>query len=689
MPSARATTWAVVAFVTTAAMGALLLWQEGRADEAGRRQAAAGVAARAALALQQQVVGTLSATAAIAAVIRQHGQVEDFDPMAAELLRAYRGLANLQLAPGGVVRAIHPLAGSEGALGHDLFADPERRADAEATVRARRLTMAGPFRLRQGGVGMVGRLPVFVPQGDGERFWGFVNALLRLPDVLAESRLDRLQAEGWDWTLARVTADGGEETFAGHGQPDEAPVSFPVEVPNARWMLRLAPSGGWRPAGAHLLGWGATLLAALAAAAGAFVLARQPERLRRQVAERTEALAAANRRLQDELAERHRVEEQLVHAQKMEAVGQLAGGVAHDFNNLLTAILAHAGVLAAEGAPGSETVESARTIEQAARRAAELTRQLLGFARRGKLLAAPTDLHLVVQEVARLLARTLDKRIVVAQRLGAAHPQVLGDAGQLQQAVLNLAVNARDAMPDGGLLAFETAQRELDAAARAVRPGLADGPFVVLTVRDTGQGVPAAIRDRIFEPFFTTKEAGRGTGMGLAMVYGIVANHGGFVTLESAEGRGAAFSLWLPAHQAAQDTPRPGPPPAVPSRKGGETILVVDDEPLVLETSRRLLAGLGYQVVAVAGGAQALAWIDGGGQADLAILDLAMPDLDGAATFEALRRRVPGLRVLVTSGYERDGRVQGLLDRGAIGFLAKPWRRDQLAAEVARALAGA
>jgi len=686
MPSTRATSWAIAAFASTALVGAALLWQEGRADEAGRRQAAAGVAARAALSLQQQIAGSLSATAAIAAVIRQHGEVEDFEPMAAELLRTYRGLANLQLAPGGVVRRIHPLAGNEGALGHDLFADPARRADAEATVRSRSLTMAGPFPLRQGGVGMVGRLPVFVPQRDGERFWGFVNALLKLPEVLAESRLDRLEAEGWAWSLSRATP-GGEEAIAGHGRLDQAPVAFSVDVPNARWTLRLTPAGGWRPAGGHLVGWGVTLAAALAIAAGAFALARQPERLRRQVAERTEALAAANRRLQDELAERHRVEEQLVHAQKMEAVGQLAGGVAHDFNNLLTAILAHAGALAEEAAPGSEAAESARTIEQAARRAAELTRQLLGFARRGKLLAAPTDLHLVLGEVARLLGRTLDKRIVVAQKLGATHPVVLGDAGQLQQAVLNLAVNARDAMPDGGVLTFETALREVEPAARAVRPGLAPGPFVVLTVRDSGQGVPAAIRDRIFEPFFTTKEAGRGTGMGLAMVYGIVANHGGLVTLESAEGQGAAFSLWLPAHRALPEATRPLPPAAAPAGPADGTILVVDDEPLVLETSRRLLAGLGYRVVALAGGAQAVAWVHGGGRADLAILDLAMPEMDGAATFEALRRLAPALRVLVSSGYERDGRVQALLDRGAVGFLAKPWRREELAAEVARALA--
>ena len=688
MPSARAISWAAAAFASTLLVGAALLWQEGRADEAGRRQAASGVAARAALSLQQQIAGTLSATAAIAAVIRQHGDVEDFEPMAAELLRTYRGLANLQLAPGGVVRRIYPLAGSEGALGHDLFADPARRGDAEATVRARALTMAGPFPLRQGGVGMVGRLPVFVAERGGERFWGFVNALLKLPDVLAESRLDRLEAEGWAWALGHDTP-GGEERFAGHGQLDEAPVAFTVDVPNARWTLRLAPNGGWRPAGSHLVGWSVTLAAALAVALGAFVLARQPERLRRQVAERTEALATANRRLQDELEERHRVEEQLVHAQKMEAVGQLAGGVAHDFNNLLTAILAHAGALAAEADPGSEAAESARTIEQAARRAAELTRQLLGFARRGKLLAAPTDLHLLVGEVARLLGRTLDKRIVVAQRLGAAHPVVLGDAGQLQQAVLNLAVNARDAMAEGGVLTFETALRELDPAARAVRPGLAAGPFVVLTVRDSGQGVPAAIRDRIFEPFFTTKEAGRGTGMGLAMVYGIVANHGGFVTLESAEGQGAAFSLWLPAHRAQPEAPRAPAPAAAAPRPGRETVLVIDDEPLVLETSRRLLGGLGYQVVAASGGAQAVAWVRGGGRADLAILDLAMPEMDGAATYEALRALSPGLRVLVTSGYERDGRVQALLDRGAVGFLAKPWRREDLAAEVARAVAAA
>jgi CheY-like chemotaxis protein len=370
----------------------------------------------------------------------------------------------------------------------------------------------------------------------------------------------------------------------------------------------------------------------------------------------------------------------------MDAIGQLAGGVAHDFNNLLTGILACASAIAEDAPRGGPIEEAARTIEQAAKRAAELTRQLLGFARRGKLRAAPVDLHLAVREVTRLLARTLGPAIVVESRLEAPRATVFGDAGQLQQAILNLAVNARDAMPGGGRLTLETRLVERTAPELAAHPTARPGRYVALAVSDTGTGIPADLLERIFEPFFTTKEPGRGTGMGLATVYGIATNHGGFVEVRSEEGRGACFTLCLPAHDApavAEQAPAPAVPPP------GCRVLVVDDEDVVRATAERALERAGCAPVLCDGGPAAVAFLRAHpGAADVAVVDLGMPGMDGLDTFRALRALDPALPVVIASGYGRDGRAQAVLDEGAVEFLQKPWTLEALAAAISRAAAG-
>jgi CheY-like chemotaxis protein len=366
----------------------------------------------------------------------------------------------------------------------------------------------------------------------------------------------------------------------------------------------------------------------------------------------------------------------------MEALGELAGGVAHDFNNLLTGILACAAEVREEAPPGSPAQEAARTIEQAARRAAELTRQLLGFARRGKLCSAPVDLHAAVPEVTRLLGRTLDARISIVTRLEAPRAIVLGDSGQIQHAILNLAVNARDAMHGGGVLTLATALVEKTAADLGAHPGARAGPHVALSVSDTGEGVPAEIVHRIFDPFFTTKEPGRGTGLGLATVYGIAVNHGGFVEVVNEPAGGARFTLFLPLHEGVAAV---RPAEAVAPACGGR-VLLVDDEALVRAGAGRALARLGCEVAACDCGEAAVRHL-AANRVDLAIVDLGMPGLDGLQTFRALRAVDPGLPVVIASGYGRDGRAQEVLDAGALAFLQKPWTLEQLATAVTAALA--
>jgi PAS domain S-box-containing protein len=366
-------------------------------------------------------------------------------------------------------------------------------------------------------------------------------------------------------------------------------------------------------------------------------------------------------------------------AQKMDAIGQLTGGIAHDFNNLLTGILGYAELL---GEPGTGADEAAAGIRQAARRGAALTRQLLGFARRGKYQQVPVDLHALVREVSALLERTLDQRIAIRHRLVAGNAVVRGDPDQLQQVVLNLAVNARDAMPSGGTLTFETAEVELDGEGTRARPGLAPGRHVALTVADTGVGIPAAVRERVFDPFFTTKPAGQGSGMGLAMVYGIVQNHGGWVGFESKEGKGARFAVLLPESAAPERAE--GVPAGAPEHGAGR-VLVADDERGVRETTARLLRRLGYDALPAASLEEALE-VQGRGALDLALVDLSMPSGDGPETLRALRRAQPELPAVLMTGYGLDARVREALQGGFRGILHKPFSVEELAAEVARAV---
>jgi signal transduction histidine kinase/ActR/RegA family two-component response regulator len=536
----------------------------------------------------------------------------------------------------------------------------------------------GPFKLRQGGEGLAGRVAVFVKDGAGERCWGLASVIIRLPRLVERSRLSRLPEAGLEYQLLRRDPTGGPPrviagSSPGRELPDD-PIAIDVALPRERWTLAVAPRAGW---GAPVPAAG--LAAVLAVSALLAILAhrvlRQPALLREVVAARTAELERAH-------ADQRRAEEALRQSQKLEAVGRLAGGVAHDFNNLLAGILGYAELLLQQAAPGSLVEEGARTSEEAARRGAELTRQLLAFARMGKQLEVPVDVHQIVGEVARLLERTLDKRIGVVLDLAACRPFVRGDPTQLQQVILNLAVNARDAMPEGGTLTIATAEvADGEAEVREVTGGPV-GPVLRLTVADTGVGIPAPVRERIFEPFFTTKPEGRGTGLGLATVYGAVRNHGGGVRVESEEGKGARFIVDLPL---GRDAPAPVPPEEAAPRGSGR-VLVVDDEEVVRRVAGRLLASLGYEPVEAAGAPEALEWLRANpGGADAVLLDLVMPGLDGRACFERLRALEPGLPVVIASGFAQDGRAQALLDAGAEEFVQKPYR----AAELGRALARA
>jgi PAS domain S-box-containing protein len=369
------------------------------------------------------------------------------------------------------------------------------------------------------------------------------------------------------------------------------------------------------------------------------------------------------------------LERQIRRQQKLEAIGTLASGVAHDFNNLLTGVLGYAELLGQRQPAPDEVAEAARVIGQAARRGAELTSQLLGFGLQSRLRSEPVDVHETIAEVVRLLSRTLPRSIQIETDLAAERSLVRGDPGQLQQVFLNLAVNARDAMPEGGTLSFRSAGAPAPDGTRQL----------AVWVGDTGTGISAELRDRIFEPFFTTKQSEKGTGMGLAVVYGILQSHGGRIALESEPGRGTCFELRFPLIEGAAD--RSVAASAEPV-KGEGRVLVVDDEPAVRRVAARMLRRLGYEPEEAEDGAVALARVRAqAGCYALVLLDLDMPGMDGRACLRALRGVEPELPVVISTGLPA-AELAEVLAGEEVGLLPKPYELLRLSETVAAAITG-
>ncbi len=382
------------------------------------------------------------------------------------------------------------------------------------------------------------------------------------------------------------------------------------------------------------------------------------------------------------------LEEQLRQSQKMEAVGQLAGGIAHDFNNLLTAILGSTQLLLQHTPAGDPRREDAQEIKNAGLRAADLTRQLLAFSRRQVLAPKLLDLNTVVANMDRMLRRLLGEDIELATSLDPAPATVNADPGQLEQVLLNLAVNARDAMPSGGRLTVETARVTLTEEYAERRHRLPPGDYVCLAVTDTGVGMDGATQAHLFEPFFTTKEVGKGTGLGLATVYGVVKQSGGYIWVYSEPGRGTRVKVYLPRVAAALDTPAPAPEPQQ-VRGGQETVLLVEDATPVRSLARRSLEACGYTVLDAADGPAALQLSTRhAGGIDLLVTDVVMPGMSGRELAERLAPKRPAMKVLYTSGYTDDAMVrQGVLTAG-VAFLQKPFVPETLARKVRDVLDG-
>ena len=395
-------------------------------------------------------------------------------------------------------------------------------------------------------------------------------------------------------------------------------------------------------------------------------------------------------RLQAE-EEHRRLEEQLLHAQKMEAVGTLAGGIAHEFNNILAAMIGYAELaLALHSRDGVIRPEHLQEIVTSGKRASELVKRILAFSHKAELIDfIDVDINEKLVHAVTILEKTLPREIRIDTDFGTDVGVIHADAGQLEQVLVNLATNAKDAMPEGGRLTIKTERLEITDQAPDLAPDITPGTYVRLTVRDSGQGMEPGTVAQIFNPFFTTKEVGSGTGLGLSVVYGIIKGHHGYVGCCSTPGRGTTFEIYLPAGRAGGSVPRRAAAPlSIPSGHN-ETVLLVDDEKSLLDIGKRLLEDNGYQVLLAGSGEEAVEiFRHQGDEIDLVLLDVSMPGMGGRRCLKELLALQPRLKVIITSGYAVDDSLQEILAEGAFAYVAKPYTMVDLLNTIHKALHG-
>ncbi len=516
----------------------------------------------------------------------------------------------------------------------------------------------------------------------------YMNALSVNPEILAAAVYDPAGP-----AFAVYRRDGASDLPAQatpgepHFQGNRLIVTWPVVVDGQRegtvylqaviepFAARIARYG----AVGLLVGMASLMLAVLASAQ------RTLRRANDELSRRATALADTNAMLVAQSEQREQAEEALRQGQKMEAVGHLTGGIAHDFNNLLQVVSANLGFMAPAIAHDERARRQHNSAVVAAQRAAQLTRQLLAFARRQPLEPKVINLSRHMGETAELLRRTLGDKISVDWVVGGGLWNTFADVTQLDNAILNLALNSRDAMPEGGKLTLEISNASLDAAYAQQHVGVAPGQFVLITVSDTGSGMAAAQIERAFEPFYTTKPEGRGTGLGLSQVYGFVKQSGGHIKIYSEPGHGTSVKLYLPRSHQEEEKPRRAAPAA--ARGTGDLVLVVEDDHAVREAAVEMLSQLGYDVLQAQDGSSGLSALRGT-PIDLLFTDVVMP---GAVSGRELARQAvelqPGIAVLFTSGYSENAIIHhGRLDPGVM-LLSKPYTREELAQKVAAALA--
>lgn len=573
------------------------------------------------------------------------------------------------------VRWVTPRTGNEGDVGLDLAASARQRLAFGEAAESRQAALTRPIDLRQGGRGFLVCVPVY----SNARLTGFLLGIFQYNALFSAA----LQGVAQDYRL--TIYDGDEPIYterAANAPPDQGwAEALNAHVQQSTWKVNVWPkpetlSNSLSPLPSAAL-IGGILMAALLAFA---VYLAETAWLH------AKAVVATNQELEKQIAGRQQAEEALRQAQKMEAVGRLAGGVAHDFNNLLMVIRGHAALLLKRVSYDNSLYRELSEILKTTDRASSLTKRLLAFSRKQVLQLRVLELNALLTQVQELLPPVLGDDISLNVRLDDNLGHVKADAAQMEQVIMNLVFNARDAMPDGGELTIETANADLDEAWVRDHAAMQAGPHVRLTVRDTGHGMNKETLSHVFEPFFTTKDTGRGTGLGLASVYGTVTQSGGCVTASSKPGEGTTIEIYLPRVEEAV-TAVEIPQAAPQSTTGAETILVVEDDDAVRRMTREFLKIKGYTVIEASRATDAIRLMELHKDAiDLVLTDVLMPGMKGRELVEHLGKLRANMKVLYMSAYTEDAALNiGVLDPGT-EFIEKPFGPDELAGKVRKIL---
>lgn len=660
-------------------IAALILWQRLIAEQRSEIQAATRAQA---LFVRDKLDDELRAR--ILSFDRLAGRWKEFEPANDMTLRSeqmllmssYRAYQTIGwITPTLHVAWIEPQSDTEADVAWNVSSDVHQLTALKTSEDSGRLVVSS-ISLRAGGHGLF----VCVPAFQGEKLEGFLFGVIDDHELLS-STFGGVEQNYWV-----AVYDGETQLYSSAGSDQSRPSAWaqdaifsfrqlPLRVRIWPKAQTLASAQSPLPTVTFLAG---ILMAALLAFA--VFIGETAEHHARQV-------ATINRDLQNEIAGREQAEEALRHVQKMEAIGRLAGGVAHDFNNLLMVIRGHAALSLNYFGPEHPMQRELKEILKVTDRASALTRQLLAFSRKQVLQHKVLDLNSIVNQATQLLIPALGENIQLSLELDPDLGLVKGDAAQLEQVIMNLAFNARDAMPDGGTLTIQTGNTELDESWKQQHPDVRVGPHVVLSIRDSGCGMDAETQSRIFEPFFTTKERTKGTGLGLATVYGTINQSGGFVAVSSKIGEGTTVQVYLPRTEEKLEVAEKSGTPSEPIQ-AHETILVVEDDRAVRRMTCEFLKIKGYAVVDVNSAADAIAFVGSHPDSiDLVLTDVSMPRMKGTELVERLAKLRPGLKVLYMSAYTEDVAINsGILGPGN-AFIEKPFSPDELANKVREVLA--
>jgi len=585
------------------------------------------------------------------------------------------------------VRWITPVKGNEEAVNLYLAFEKERRRSLELMRKNRIPVMTTPIDLVQGGKGFLIYFPIFI----GNQFDGLLSAVIRI-----ESWLDFvLHSQDYSSNFRTTVDIEGRRVYEHKHEPEQPFTGWKVETKTVMMghqvSVGLAPTQAFFIANrSYLPEWAAAI--GLMLTALATYLSRTTFVLRIVIVERwraEEALRAAHENLEEtveqrtaelneQIRERKHLEKKLLGSQRMEAVGQLTGGIAHDFNNLMGVMIGNAELLKDKIAKDKKGEHHINAIIKAVEQGASLTQRLLAFSRQQPLSSRPTEINSLVHDLKDMLRRTLGETVELCMNLDPETGRALIDPHPFESALVNLAINARDAMPNSGTLTITTTNTILDETYAEPYEELIPGSYVEITVSDTGTGISPEILENVFEPFFTTKGVGEGSGLGLSMVYGFAKQSNGHVTISSEVGQGTTVQLFMPrTHESKiQEIPQNGlPEPALRS----ERVLIVEDDPGIREISAGILRGQGYDVVDVIDGKQAIEYLKGDTAVDLLFTDVILPGgMNGAEIARQAHQIQPNIKVLFTTGYSEDAIVHdGKLDPGVI-LIKKPYRRAEL-----------